>query len=66
MYEMDYSFRCSHMSLVDRQDLVVKGPYGKKYSLQKVNKPFHGLTKDELSKELSARGTYIKRNFKTY
>jgi hypothetical protein len=46
------------MSLADRQDLVLKGPYGKKYSLQKVNKPFHSLTKDELSKELSARGIY--------
>jgi hypothetical protein len=58
VYEMDYSFRCSHMSLADRQDLVLKGPYGKKYSLQKVNKPFHSLTKDELSTELSARGIY--------
>ncbi len=27
VYELDYSFRCSHMSLADRQDLVLKGPY---------------------------------------
>ena len=24
VYEMDYSFRCSHISLADRQDLVLK------------------------------------------
>ena len=58
VYEMDYSFRCSHISLADRQDLVLKGPYGKKYSLQNINKPFQDLTKDELIGELSARGIY--------
>ena len=30
VYEMDYSFHCSHISLADRQALVLKGPYGKK------------------------------------
>ena len=54
VYEMDYSFCCSHMSLADRQDLDLKGPYGKKHSLQKMNKPFEVLTKDELIKQLSA------------
>ena len=36
VYEMDYVFRCSHMSLADRQSLVLKGPYGRKISFQKV------------------------------
>ena len=58
VYEMDYSFHCSHISLADRQALVLKGPYGKKKSLQKANKPFQDLTKDELIRELSARGIY--------
>jgi hypothetical protein len=48
VYEMDYSFRCSHLSLADRQNIVLKGPCGKKYSYQKANKPFQGLSKDEL------------------
>jgi hypothetical protein len=58
VYELDYSFRCSHMSLADRQDLVLKGPYGKKNSLKKASKPFQDLNKDELIRELSARGIY--------
>ena len=37
---------------------MLKGPYGKKKSLQKANKPFQDLTKDELIRELSARGIY--------
>ncbi|CAB3981856.1 Retrovirus-related Pol poly from transposon opus [Paramuricea clavata] len=55
VHEMDYSFRCSHMSLADRQDLVLKGPYGKKYSLQKTVIGFK-------PKKLTARklyGTYF-------
>ena len=65
VYEMDYVFRCSHMSLADRQSLVLKGPYRRKNSFQKVYKPFKDLTKDELIRELSARGIY-ERNCKTY
>ena len=58
VYEQDCSFRCSHMSLADRQDLVLKGPYGKENSLKKASKPFQDLNKDELIRELSARGIY--------
>ena len=36
VYKMDYVFRCPHISLTDRQNLVVKRPYGKKNSLPKV------------------------------
>ena len=58
VYEMDYSFRCSHVSLADRQNLVLKGPYGKKYSLLMANKPFQELSKDGLTGELSTRSIY--------
>ena len=58
VYEMDYVFRWSHMSPADRQSLVLKGPYGRKNSFQKVYKPFKDLTKDELIRELSSRGIY--------
>ena len=57
-YELDYSFRCSHMSLADRKDLVLKGPCGKANSLKKASKPFQDLTRDQLIRELSARGIY--------
>jgi hypothetical protein len=58
VYELDYSFCCSHMSLADRQDLVLKGPHGKKNSFEKANKPFQDLSRDQLIRELSARGIY--------
>ncbi|CAB3993310.1 Hypothetical predicted protein [Paramuricea clavata] len=46
-YELDYVFRCPHMSLGDRQRLVLKGPCGKVNSLplSKIKETFHGLTK---------------------
>ena len=56
--EMDYVFHCPHLSLADRQNFVLKGPYGKTFSIQKRNKPFQNLTKDELVRELSARRIY--------
>jgi hypothetical protein len=46
------------MSLGDRQQLVLKGPCGQVYSLAKSNKPFHGLTKPNLVKELNARSIF--------
>ena len=58
VYELDYSFHCSHMSLADKQDLVLKGPYGKKNSIEKAIKPFQDLNRNELIRELSARGIY--------
>ena len=58
VYEVDYVFRCPHISLKDRQQLVLKGPYGKANSLAKSNKPFQGLTKSNLIRELNARSIY--------
>ena len=58
MYELDYFFNCPHMSLSDRQELVLKGPLGKKNSLHQANKPFQDLKKDELTRELSGRGIH--------
>ena len=54
VYELDYVFRCPHISLKDRQQLVLKGPYGKANSLAKSNKPLQGLTKSNLIRELNA------------
>ena len=48
----------AHMSLGDRQQLVLKGPCGKVNSLAKSTKPFHGLTKPNLVKELNARSIF--------
>ena len=58
VHELDYVFRCPHVSLEDRQQLVFKGPHGKANSLAKSNKPFHGLTKPNLIRELNARSIY--------
>jgi hypothetical protein len=58
VYELDYAFRCPHISLDDRQQLVFKGPCGKANSLAKSNKPFHRLTKTNLVKELNARSIF--------
>ena len=55
VYELNYAFRCPHISLDDRQELVFAGPCGKANSMAKSNKPFHKLTKHDLGKELNAR-----------
>ena len=58
MHELDYVFHCPHISLEDRQQLVLKGPLGKANSLAMSNKPFQGLTKNSLIHELNARAIY--------
>ena len=58
VYELDYVFRCSHMSLSKRQEMVPKGPCSRKYSLAKSNKPFENLSKNELERELGSRAIY--------
>ena len=58
VFELDYSFRCQYMSLAERQKLVLKGPCGKKNSLEKSNKPLQHLDKPSLVRELTARGIY--------
>ncbi len=58
VHELDYAFCCPHVFLEDRQQLVFKGPYVKQNSLAKSNKPFHGLTRPNLIRELNARSIY--------
>ena len=58
VYELDYCFHCPYMSLTDRQQLVLDGPFGRKNSQAKTNKPLQNLKKQELIQELNARGIY--------
>ena len=58
VYELDYVFRCPHVSLEDRQQLILRGPCGKANSIAKSNKPLQGLTKQNLIRELNARSIY--------
>ena len=55
--ELDHVFRCKHISLHDKQNLVLGGPLGKKNSLAQKPKPLQGLKKEELQVELEGRGT---------
>ena len=57
-HELDYCFRCAHVSLNDRQEPVLKGPLGKRNSLFQQPKPFGRMKKEELDNELSGRGIY--------
>ena len=55
VYELDYCFRCPYMSLTDRQQLVLDGPFGRTNSQAKTNKPLKNLKKQELIQELNTR-----------
>jgi hypothetical protein len=57
-YQLDICFSCHYLSLSDRQQLVLAGPLGRKISLAKSPKPFKNLKRDELIRELNARGIY--------
>ncbi|CAB4010365.1 Hypothetical predicted protein [Paramuricea clavata] len=57
-YQLDICFSCHYLSLIDRQQLVLAGPPGRKNSLAKAPKPFQKLKKDELIRELNTRGIY--------
>ena len=57
-YDLDICFSCHYLSLTERQQLVLSGPLGRKNSLSKASKPFQKLNKDELIRELNARGIY--------
>ena len=46
------------MFLNEQQQLVLSGQLGRKNSLLKGSKPFEKFKKDELIKELNARGIY--------
>ena len=58
VYELDYCFRCRWMSLSDRQQLMLNGPYGRKNYLEKAYKPLQKLKKQELIAELNSRGIF--------
>ena len=58
VYELDYCFRCEPVSLEDRQNIVMKGPIGKRNSFLQKPKPFSALTREELESELGAREIY--------
>lgn len=55
MFEMDYFIRCLHLG---RQNLVPKDPQGRKNSMPKANKHLQDLKKDELIRDLYARGIF--------
>ena len=58
VHELDYCLRCGHVSLYDRQELVLKGPLGKRNSLRQQPKPFGGMKNEELENKLIGRGIY--------
>ncbi len=53
--DLTYSFRCPHLSLADRQRIVLAGPAGKAKRNGGI-KPFKGMTVAELKTECRARG----------
>jgi hypothetical protein len=58
VYELEYCLRSKYISLAERQQVVLQGPIGQKKSLERNNKPFAKLSKQELIRELSGRGIY--------
>ncbi|XP_078363733.1 uncharacterized protein LOC144647937 [Oculina patagonica] len=52
---LTYSFRCPHLSLADRQRIVLAGPAGKAKRNGGI-KPFKGMTVAQLKKECRERG----------
>lgn len=53
--DLTYSFRCSQLSLADRQRIVLAGPAGRAKRNGGI-KPFKDMSADELQKECRARG----------
>ncbi|CAB4002167.1 Hypothetical predicted protein [Paramuricea clavata] len=58
VYELDYSYRCTHMSLSDRQKLILEGAISRQKTLAGNSKPVHQLKKPELLQELNSRKIY--------
>ena len=52
------AFHCEPVSLKDRQNIVMKGPIGKRNTLLQKPKPFSALTREELESELAGREIY--------
>jgi len=53
--DLDHFFRCKHVSLSDRQILVLNGPQGRSGSKKHMPKPFEHLKKKDIQAELRAR-----------
>jgi hypothetical protein len=60
MHDPEHFFRCKYVSFLDRQIIVLKGPEGKKGSLSQKQKPFEKMKKEDLKRELWARGLLYK------
>ena len=56
--ELDYSFRCTHISLSERQKLILEGAVARQKILEGSDKPVHQLKKAELLHELNNRKIY--------
>ncbi|KAK3718960.1 hypothetical protein QZH41_017573, partial [Actinostola sp. cb2023] len=53
--DLDHFFRCKHVSLSDRQNIVLNGPQGRSGSKKHMPKPFEHLKKKDIQAELRAR-----------
>ena len=58
VYELDYSFRCTHISLSERQKLILEGAIARRKTMAGNNKPVYQLKKAELLQELNSRKIY--------
>jgi hypothetical protein len=56
VYELDYCFRCRWMSLSDRQQLMLNGPYGRKNYLAKAYKSLQKLKKTGTDSRIEFKG----------
>ena len=60
--ELDYASNCKLVSLEDRQDAIMKpGTAASSNSLKQKSKPVGGLTKEQLGREMAARGVFYGR-----
>ena len=60
--ELDYASNCKLVSLEDRQDAMMKpGTVARSNSLKQKSKPVGGLSKEQLGRELAARGVFSGR-----
>ena len=58
VYKLDDSFHCTHISLSERQKLILEGAIALRKTLEGKDKPVHQLKKAELLKELNSRKIY--------
>ena len=58
--DISHCYQQKTQSLEDKQDLVLRGKYGRANSLRKCTSPFENLSIDQLSDELKSRGIDIE------